>query len=206
MSAHASRLSGFFHQLDLSQPIISSFEPWAQSMIALSINACMIYFDGASDDKWLACGCVCLCPCLCAHMQQCALCTNNKWLSVGVYFCTFTQARVLVCLSITIGAYVCACWQCACECVCTSRQGVVNQFRVNWERHVALHRMSFQSHPFIFGLLHNQRNLPAEQLEKFLIISLYYHFCQAQRLNLTPLHLLFLYWSGEEKSFSLTIR
>lgn len=51
---HADSLPGFFHQLDLSQLIISSFEPWAQSMIALSINAYIIYFDGASNDKVLA--------------------------------------------------------------------------------------------------------------------------------------------------------
>lgn len=72
------------HQLDLSQLIISSFEPWAQSMIALSINASMIYFDGASNDKCLARAFVCVC------VRVCVLC-----------------ARVCVCKSVCVRLWAC---------------------------------------------------------------------------------------------------
>lgn len=106
MSAHASRLSGFFHQLDLSQPIISSFEPWAQSMIALSINACMIYFDGASDDKWLACVCVSarVCVHICSHVHFAQIINGFLWVYISVRshktmsLCVFPLQKVPVCV------------------------------------------------------------------------------------------------------------
>ena len=131
--AHAGGLPGFFHQLDLSQLIISSFEPWAQSMIALSINACMIYFDGASNDKCLACVCVydsvcmCVCVCLGAHVQACAS------LHIYMSFCRCGSLYIhswpcpCVCLSITVGTCVHVCEKCACvrACVCVYVQGLV---------------------------------------------------------------------------------
>ena len=111
--AHAGSPSGFFHQMDLSQLIISSFEPWAQSMIALSINACMIYFDGASNDKCLACVCVCVCSCVRVLVSTCAgMCLHiymNIFVFMGVYIpvhscmtmslCAFASARVCVWVS-----------------------------------------------------------------------------------------------------------
>lgn len=167
VSAHASGLPGFFHQLDLSQLIISSFEPWAQSMIALSINASMIYFDGASNDKCLACVCVhmhvgvCVCVSASVPASHAAM-----WLFARIKYAFLagvrlrTHEHVLVRLCTTVDACMCVGSECVvCTCMCVwgggSRQGVVNQFRLNWERHVALHRMSFQRHSFISGLLHN---------------------------------------------------
>lgn len=50
---------------------------------------------------------------------------------------------------------------CTCERVYESRQGVLNQFCLNWERHVALLSMSVQR-PFIFGLFYNPQNLSAK--------------------------------------------
>lgn len=106
VSVHANSLSGFFHQLDLSQLIISSFEPWAQSMIALSINAYMIYFDGASNDKGHACVCVCVCLCLFVHSH------THKYSFYSSVNLSFSILPVHMCIS---------------------RQGVVNQFRLNWK-------------------------------------------------------------------------
>lgn len=70
-------------------------------MIALSINACMIYFDGASNDKCLACVFVCVFVCMCAGMCFFA--------HIFLCVCIFQKMHdhALVCLSITIGACMC---------------------------------------------------------------------------------------------------
>lgn len=83
---HASSLPGYFHQLDLSQLIISSFEPWAQSMIALSINACMIYFDGASNDKCFACVCAIAWTCA-SRLTH----THIYFFNIYIYFFSLLQ-------------------------------------------------------------------------------------------------------------------
>lgn len=76
-----------FNQRALSQLIISSLEPWAQSMIALSINASMIYFDGVRKNESLARVSDC-CACLCARRQRVRLCT-----------CAVISAFLWVCMS-----------------------------------------------------------------------------------------------------------
>lgn len=117
------------HQLDLSQLIISSFEPWAQSMIALSINASMIYFDGASNDKCLARAFVCVCVLVCVCKSVC-VCSVLVCMCVRVCMCVFGPARmqscgpfsrVEICLSRGCTSLNAHAWTCPCASLRDSR-------------------------------------------------------------------------------------
>lgn len=120
-------------QLDLSQLIISSFEPWAQSMIALSINASMIYFDGASNDKCLArvFACVGACVCVCNSVVWPFLTNQKCAFLVDVHLSTLTHEHVLVRLCAT--AVVLACVRVLVMAVGVGGPsgGTVNQCRLN---------------------------------------------------------------------------
>lgn len=98
------------------------------------------------------------------------LCTHsNKRLPVGVHVCTSMRDHVLVCLSTIVDEHVCmqALIVCMCVRVCESCQGVLNQFCLNWGRHVAL--LSMRVHrPFIFGLFHKPPDLSESGCRCFL--------------------------------------
>lgn len=72
---------------------------------------------------------------------------------MGVHVGTFMRDHVLVCLFTAVDerARTQAVIVCMCESAYKSRQGVLNQFWLNGERHVALLSMSVQR-PFIVGL------------------------------------------------------
>lgn len=158
-------LAASFNQVDLSQLIISSLEPWAPSMIALSINASMIYFDGASNDKclvWVSASSMCLC----ARRQPCSsLHTHTVTNALCGCVCRYVHAWPCPCVPFQYCRWVCvhACSNCVHVRV---PSGVLNQFCLNWERHLVLLCMSVQR-PFIVGLLHNPQNLSVKGSRSF---------------------------------------
>ncbi len=116
-----------YHSL-LSAPLNHGLRAWLHSQL-------MPVWSTLTERVMTSALPVCVCVCLGVHICRHVLLCTYISLSVCVYFCTFMHGNVLVCLPITVGA----CMRMLAVCVCrVSLQGVVNQFRLNWERHMWL--------------------------------------------------------------------